>query len=281
MVRYWVPESPRWLIRMGRHEEARKSLAWALQVDPKEIDLPTSLPEAEKARWSELFKYPRSVVAGCLTGLTQTGGVGLFLWGATLFTLVLGVSPAQAAFLYIWVSVASVVSRFIVTALIEPMGRRGAGILCCVGGAVTTVLAGYLYDVYIGGVSLFYVLVIAASFFGSANYSVVGPYMAEIWPTRLRVSGMGLAYGVGNAGKIISPLGLALIIGAGDLIKPAANLDSLGLAFSYFAFWYVLGALAFWLIGIETKGRSFEEMDSSLGRPAGAPARPAAHLAGD
>jgi len=281
MVRYWVPESPRWLIRMGRHEDARRSLAWALQVDPKEIDLPAFLPEAEKARWRELFKYPRSVVAGCLTGLTQTGGVGLFLWGATLFTLVLGVSPAQAAFLYIWVSVAAVVSRFIVTALIEPLGRRGSGILCCVGGAVTTVLAGYLYNVFIGGVSLFYVLVIAASFFGSANYSVVGPYMAEIWPTRLRVSGMGLAYGVGNAGKIISPLGLALIIGAGDLIKPAANLESLGLAFSYFAFWYVLGALAFWLIGIETKGRSFEEMDSSLGRPAGAPAQPVAHPAGN
>ena len=38
MVRYWVPESPRWLIRMGRHEDARKSLAWALQVDPKQIE---------------------------------------------------------------------------------------------------------------------------------------------------------------------------------------------------------------------------------------------------
>ena len=61
---------------------------------------------------------------------------------------------------------------------------------------------------------------------------------------------------------------MALIIGAGDLIKPAANLKSLGLAFSYFAFWYVLGALAFWLIGIETKGRTFEEMDSTLGRSA-------------
>src|SRR3974377_2382820 len=82
----------------------RRSLAWALQVDPKEIDLPAFLPEAEKARWRELFKYPRSVMAGCLAGLTQTGGGGLFLWGATLFTLVLGVSPAQAAFLYIWVS---------------------------------------------------------------------------------------------------------------------------------------------------------------------------------
>src|SRR5260370_6370925 len=51
MVRYWVPESPRWLIRMGRHEDARKSLAWALMVDPKDINLPTTLPEAETARW--------------------------------------------------------------------------------------------------------------------------------------------------------------------------------------------------------------------------------------
>jgi len=34
MVRYWVPESPRWLLRMGRPEDARKSLAWALMIDP-------------------------------------------------------------------------------------------------------------------------------------------------------------------------------------------------------------------------------------------------------
>jgi putative MFS transporter len=34
--------------------------------------------------------------------------------------------------------------------------------------------------------------------------------MTEIWPTRRRASGMGLAYGVGNSGKIVGPLGLAL-----------------------------------------------------------------------
>jgi hypothetical protein len=34
LIRAWVPESPRWLIRRGRREEARASIAWALQVDP-------------------------------------------------------------------------------------------------------------------------------------------------------------------------------------------------------------------------------------------------------
>ena len=96
MIRYWVPESPRWLARMGRHNEARNSLAWALQIDPREIDLPTNLPEAEKIRWRELFRYPRSVAAACLTGLTQTGGAGLVLWQTTLFVLVLKVTPAEA-----------------------------------------------------------------------------------------------------------------------------------------------------------------------------------------
>ena len=51
--------------------------------------------------WRELFKYPRSLAAGILTGLSQTGGVGLALWGVTLIALVLKVTPAQASFLVI------------------------------------------------------------------------------------------------------------------------------------------------------------------------------------
>jgi putative MFS transporter len=255
-------------MRMGRMEDARKSLAWALMIDPQEIALPPALAEVDKTRWVELFKYPRLVASGCLTGLTQTGGASLALWGPTLLVLVLQTTPEHAAFLTIFSTMAAVVGRFFITALIEPLGRRGSATLCMVCGGTLMVLAGYLYDVYIGTWSLFYILFIAQAFFGSANYTVVGPYMAEIWPARLRASGMGLSYGVGNCGKFVGPLGLALIMGAGDIIKPASpNLVMLGPAFAYFAAWYVLGLIGFWVFGYEPRGRTFDEIDAALDAP--------------
>jgi MFS transporter, putative metabolite:H+ symporter len=278
MIRYWVPESPRWLMRMGRIEEARSSLAWALMIDPMQIDLPTTLPPQEQTRWIELFKYPRLVAAGCLTGLTQTGGASLGLWGATLLVIVLNTSPAHAAFLMVFVNLAGILGRFSITALIEPLGRRGSGTLYCIMAALLLIAAGYSYDVFIGSWSFYYMLIVAQGFFSSAIYTVVGPYMSEIWPARLRSSGMGFSYGVGNlGGKVLGPFGLALIMGAGDIIKPASpNLVMLGPAFIYFACWYLLGVVGFWVFGPETKGRTFEEMDESLdagAAPAGNAAR--------
>ena len=283
MIRYWVPESPRWLIRMGRHEEARRSLAWALMIDPKEIALPPVLPALERTRWLELFKYPGLIAAGCLTGLTQTGGASHGLWGATLLVIVLNTTPAHAAFLMTFVGLSGIAGRFFITTLIEPLGRRGAGTVACGMTALLMVMQGYFYNVFIGTWSLFYMLFLAQTFFGSAIYSVVGPYMSEIWPARLRSSGMGMSYGIGNlGGKVLGPAGLAVIMGAGDIIKPAApNLVMLGPAFIYFASWLILGIIGFWVFGPETKGRTFEEMDSTLGRRGAGSVSPAAQSAGN
>jgi putative MFS transporter len=263
-IRAWVPESPHWLMRMGRVEDARRSIAWALQVDPASISLPAVAPELEHTRWTELFKYPRSIIAGCLTGLTQTGGVALTLWMVTLFVMVLRISPPEASKLAIWVSLAAVAGRFFCSWISDALGRRASGMLTCLVAALFMSLAGYLNSVFVGGISMFFVMIVLQNFFGSGNYSIVGPYMGELWPSRLRGSGMGLVYGVGNLGKFIGPAGLALIAGSSSYVAPKATLDAIIPAFNYFSFWYVLGAVAFWFIGFETRGRTIEEIDATL-----------------
>jgi len=256
---------------MGRHEEARRSLAWALQIDPRQITAPSTLREPQKASaripWRELFNYPRSVAAGCITGLSQTGGVGLLLWITTLFVLVLKITPAEASYLMIYVSIVGIIGRLACAYLSDAIGRRKSGMLIGLGAAVTMALAGYLHSTYVGTVSMFFVLILIQRFFGDGSYAIVGPYLAEVWPARLRASGMGLAYGVGNLGKILGPLGLALIVGSTNYISPQATVDAIFPALLYLAFWYALAASAFWVLGIETRGRSIEEIDGALGKP--------------
>jgi MFS transporter, putative metabolite:H+ symporter len=271
MIRYWVPESPRYLMRVGRFEEARKSLAWALQCDPNEIELPTSVIEEEKTRWRELFRYPRSMAAACLIALSQTGGVGILMWATALFAMVLGITAPEASKLMIWVGLLGIVGRLVASWMSDAFGRRWSGFVIGMGGAVTMALAGYWYDVYIGTLSVFFLLIMIQRFFGDASYAVIGPYIAEVWPNRLRASGMGFSYGIGNLGKIIGPLGLALIVGSSDYVQPKVVPSALFPALLFLAFWYGQAALMFILLGFETKGRSIEEISRALDAPSPSP----------
>jgi MFS family permease len=182
----------------------------------------------------------------------------------TLFVMVLKVTPPEASKLVIWFTLSSIAGRFYCSWISDSMGRRASGVLSCLIAAGFMSLAGYLHDVYIGSLSMFFLVIVAQGFMGSGNYSIVGPYMGEMWPSRLRGSGMGLVYGVGNLGKFIGPAGLALIAGSNNYVSPQATTAALIPGFNYFAEWYLIGAFAFWLIAPETRGQTIAQIDQAM-----------------
>ena len=207
-----------------------------------------------------------------MVALSQTGGVGILMWITALFVMVLKITPAEASYLMIYIGLLGIVGRLVASWMSDALGRRISGFLIGTGGAIAMALAGYWHDVYIGTVSVFFVMIMVQRFFGDASYAIIGPYIAEIWPNRLRASGMGFSYGIGNLGKIIGPLGLALIVGSSEYVSPKVTVEAIFPALLFLAFWYGQAGLVFLFLANETKGRSIEEISSTLDAPSAAPA---------
>jgi putative MFS transporter len=266
LVRIWVPESPRWLVRQGRYDEARKSLAWALQVNAEGLPMPTAATTpVVKTNWVELFKYPRSLLVSWLGNLgAQTGVYGIILWAPSLFVLLLHVSPNQASKMMILLTVAGFVGRLCFSYFSERLGRRVSGGMLGFGAAILVILAGYNYGGTLFGLSAFWLILAAAMFFADGGFAIVGPYGAEVWPSHLKTTGMGSAYGFGGIGKIIGPLGLAIIVGSNNLVKPNVPVPQIPTAFLYLGCWFLMAGAVYYFFGLETQGKSLEQIDKEL-----------------
>ena len=264
-----IPESPLWLANRGRHEAARRSTAWVLGVPVEQVAataMTTTTPKAVGI--ADLFAHPRSLVVSWVGVLgAQTAYYGLTLWAPVLLVLLLNVTPAHAAFLLIFANLGDICGRLFFSWLSEARGRRPVGIIQGLVGAAVLVATAYSANTFYQGVSVFWLLLIASYFVISGGFAVTVPYAAEVWPSRLRASGLGSAYGVGSLGKIIGPLGLGLFLQSTDVLSPVASQETLVPGFLYLAAWLLATGLVFALWAFETRGKSFDAIEEEVIRP--------------
>ncbi len=269
-VAVYVPESPRWLIGQGRLDEAREVIGWLVMrpVDELGAEEPADEPEPPSS-YAEVLRYRRSVLVTTLAWFGGSAAVsGMILWGPTFLEEILEISSDDAALLFALVTLGSFAGRLFFSFVPHRTGRRLCGLLMGFGAAPLLALAAWSGDAEPAGLSLFLLALIAAAFFVDGGFANLAPYTPEVFPTNLRTRGMGLAWAVGGLGRIVGPLGVALIAGTGDLIDPAATLDALTPAFLYLAGFSVLVGLAFALVDIEPHGKDLETLSTELAEEA-------------
>lgn len=263
MAFYMMPESPRWLLARGRLEEGRKALEWALgpkaDLEPI-VQSYTAVPT--QPGWREVFKLPRSLIVGPIINYCiVTGFYGTVMWAPTLLAQILHLAGSEASRIMLVIGIVGLCSRFLMGALADRIGRRRCGGIAAFGAGVCLILAGFVGQGALLSPDLFWLPFGAALVLADSSFAVLALYTSELWPSRLRGRGSGICYGVGSIGKIVGPLGLALIVGSSNVIRPAATAEAIVPAFLYLGAMFLVAGLVYTFIARETKGQTFEEID--------------------
>lgn len=258
-LRKGIPESPRYLEQRGYFREADEIVSKMEQqaglVNNKEAA--GSQPEVEKPGkiklsdlWSRVYLRHTLVLWILWLGI-NFGYYGFVLWTPTLLAAK-GFGMVKGLEFTLIMCIAQLPGYYSAAYLIEKIGRKAVLVIYLTG----TALAAYLYG-HASSITAVLVFGCLLYFFSLGAWGAVYAYTPEVYPTRARGSGTGWAAAVGRLGAIAAPY----IVGR--VYEAKGEEVGFTYVFLMLTIVFVVVAAVVALAGIETKGRTLDEINKA------------------
>jgi MFS transporter, SP family, arabinose:H+ symporter len=253
-----VPESPRWLMKMGDREKARTILervggVAAAERGIRQIDEALRL---EEGRWSELFTsgYLRALVTGTLLAVfSQFSGINAIMYYAPEIFRAAGSGRDLAFTRTVTVGVVNLAFTFVAIGLVDKAGRKPLLIAGTLVQVASLFLVGLMFNQGNHGTLLLLAILAFVAAFALAMGPISWIVCSEIFPTKLRGRAMSIA--------------VVMLWFADFLVTQTFPMlrESIGPArtFWLYAFFSLLSTVFVVTMLPETKGKTLEEIERS------------------
>ena len=258
-----IPESPRFLIRIGKIAAARIILQKVeiVSVDDEIEEIKVSVAKSETGKqtlFSRFYIKPLSV-AFLVAMFNQFSGINAILYYAPRIFELSGLTNSDSMFQSILIGVTNGIFTILGLTLIDRVGRKkllitgSLGMSVCLG-----LVAKTFYTQDFSGFGLLIYLLIYIMFFAFSTGAVIWVLIAEIFPNNVRGKGQSF-------GSFTHWFFAALITFLFPVIEKLSQFG-VGHAFMFFSLMMVVQVIVVWKYFPETKGRTLEELGENLAK---------------